>query len=176
MDYIHRHSVSGTTNPGRNPFRSILTTVKNKTGLDIDPASINSIDDIANRINSETGFVAFNINGKLSIFSQIYDNKRITLDESGLIELTSLELTQDGKSAFVIHNIDTGETFNAVYNSSDKTIEIFYPEENKQSSFVFDDVTFRAAQDKIKDKGKKFIGFLSQVINASNSVEFTTAL
>ena len=65
------------------------------------------------------------------------------------------------------------KVFEKMHNEKDSSIIIISHQERILN--IADEIVVIAGGE-IKDKGKKFIGFLSKVMNASNSVEFTTAL
>ena len=182
MDYIHRHSVSGyQPNSKYQKISKILNEVKQKTGLEINMASLGAdeIGNIAQQINDKTDYVAFKINGKLKIFNKVDFKKSLLLDENSVNSISSLQLNHNGDASFVIKNEDTGEVYKANYYESEEAIEIF-TSKGKEATYVLTDDDFNNIHKTLSDNiGNIHImqrGLINKILNAANSVELTTEL
>lgn len=153
MDYIHRHSVSGyQPNSKYQKISKILNEVKQKTGLEINMASLGAdeIGNIAQQINDKTDYIAFKINGKLKIFNKVDFKKSLLLDENSVNSISSLQLNHNGDASFVIKNEDTGEVYKANYYESEEAIEIF-TSKGKESTYVLTDDDFNNIHKTLSD-------------------------
>ena len=153
MDYIKRHAVSGwKSNSKYQKIKNLLNEVKQKTGLEINMASLGAdeIGNIAQQINDKTDYVAFKINDKLKIFNKVDFKKSLLLDENSVNSISSLQLNHNGDASFVIKNEDTGEVYEANYYESEEAIEIFTSEE-KESTYKLTDDDFNDIHKDLSD-------------------------